>query len=108
MAKIALALNINVSEIEKARLFEGQKGKYLNATIFVNLDEADQYGNHGMITQDVSREEKDQGVKGPILGNGKIFWRDDSAPQQSSGFQQQPAAQTPPQSGNEYDDDIPF
>ena len=58
MGKIALSLKINVSQIDKARLFKGQKGAYLDATIFVDMDQLDQYGNSGMITQDVSKEEK--------------------------------------------------
>ena len=91
MSKIALSLKINVSQIDKARLFVGQKGAYLDATIFVDLSELDQYGNSGMITQDVSKEEKQQGTKGNILGNGKIFWVENGqTPQpQGQGFQQQ-------------------
>ena len=104
MSKIALSLKINVSQIDKARLFAGQKGKYLDATIFVDLSELDQYGNSGMITQDVSKEEKQQGVKGNILGNGKIFWVENGqAPQpQGQSFQQQAPQQQQqqaPQSG---------
>ena len=97
MSKIALSLKINVSQIDKARLFAGQKGKYLDATIFVDLSELDQYGNSGMITQDVSKEEKQQGVKGNILGNGKVFWVENGqAPQpqgQSQGSYQHQAPQ---------------
>jgi hypothetical protein len=91
MSKVALSLKINVSQIDKARLFVGQKGAYLDATIFVDLSELDQYGNSGMITQDVTKEEKQQGIKGNILGNGKIFWVENGqAPQpQGQGFQQQ-------------------
>lgn len=99
MGKIALSLKINVSQIDKARLFKGQKGQYLDMTIFVDLDQLDQYGNSGMITQDVSKDEKQQGVKGNILGNGKVFWVENGqAPraQNSNGFvqqQQQPQQQ---------------
>ena len=98
MSKIALSLKINVSQIDKARLFAGQKGTYLDATIFVDLAELDQYGNSGMITQDVSKDEKQQGVKGNILGNGKVFWVENGqAPQPQNqsqgGFQQQQAPQ---------------
>ena len=90
MSKVALSLKINVSQIDKARLFSGQKGKYLDCTIFVDLDQLDQYGNSGMITQDVSKEEKAQGIKGNILGNGKVFWKEGGqAPQAQGGFQQQ-------------------
>tara|TARA_R110000850_G_C9729658_1_gene443179 strand:- start:45 stop:449 length:405 start_codon:yes stop_codon:yes gene_type:complete len=88
MAKIALALKINLSQIDMARAFQGQKGQYLDATIFVNMDELDQYGNSGMITQDVSKEEKDQGVKGNILGNGKVFWVENGQAPQKAGEQQ--------------------
>lgn len=103
MAKVGLSLNINVKQIEKARLIHGEKGTYLNATIFVDLDEQDQYGNNGMITQDVSKDEKPQGVKGNILGNGRIFWRGDAAPQQ-----QRNAQQPDPVPDDIPDDDIPF
>lgn len=90
MSKVGVSLKINVSEIDKARLFAGQKGKYLDATVFIDLDQLDQYGNSGMITQDVSKEEKQQGVKGNILGNCKVFWSDSGqAPQAQGGFQQQ-------------------
>ena len=85
-----------------ARIFNGKEGaQYLDATIFVNMDELDQYGNSGMITQDVSKEEKAQGVKGNILGNGKVFWVENGqAPQQANqnqGYQQAPQ-QAPQQS----------
>lgn len=103
MAKVAVSLKINVSQIDKARLFSGQKGMYLDATIFVDLDQLDQYGNSGMITQDVSKEEKTQGVKGNILGNGKVFWKDtgqapqaqQQVPQQQVPQQQAPQQQAP-------------
>jgi len=130
--KIGVSLKINVSQIEKARLFPGQKGKYLDATVFIDVNDLDQYGNSGMITQDVSKEEKAQNVKGPILGNCKVFWNDSAqqAPQQQTGGFQQPQApqqQHAPTSGaaNQqgwgqapqqqaapkevpFDDDVPF
>lgn len=102
MSKIALSLKINLNNIDMARVFQGQKGQYLDATIFVDMKELDQYGNSGMITQDVSKEEKQQGVKGNILGNGKVFWVENGqAPQAQGqaqgGFQQAPAQQAPSQ-----------
>ena len=59
MSKIGVSLKINVSQIDKVRLFKGQKGVYLDATVFIDINELDQYGNSGMITQDVKKEEKD-------------------------------------------------
>lgn len=109
--KAGISLSINVTEIEKARLIEGKKGKYLNATVFVDLDNADQYGNHGMITQDVSKEERDAGTRGAILGNAKVFWQGVSNSQTgNSAPTQQKQSQPAPQQGFDdfSDSDIPF
>ncbi len=74
MSKIGVSLKIDVSKIDKNRLFKGNKGTYLDCTAFIDLNELDQYGNSGMITQDVTKEEKEAGTKGAILGNCKLFW----------------------------------
>lgn len=85
MAKVGINLKIDVSKINKERLYRGQKGVYLDATVFVDLDELDQYGQSGMITQSWKDQQKGDGA---ILGNAKVFWKDQGqAPQQA---QQQP------------------
>lgn len=109
MSKIGVSLKIDVSKIDKNRLFKGQKGTYLDATVFIDTAELDQYGNSGMITQDVSKEEKQQGTKGNILGNCKVFWSDNA--QQQGGYQapQQQQAQTQYNDApQDIDDEIPF
>lgn len=111
--KIGVSLKINVSEIEKGRLFAGKKGKYLDATVFIDIDQKDQFDNNGMITQDVNKEEKDSGIKGPILGNCKVFWTEGQQQQQRPQQQnQQPQQQKQPNPGGfdnaAFDDDIPF
>jgi hypothetical protein len=110
MTKIGVSISINVSKIEKARLYQGKKGKYLDLTTFIDIDNKDQYDNNGFIAQNVSKEEKEQGVKGPILGNCKVFYNDSQTqqPQQNQGRQspQLPQGQTP---SDDFDDtDIPF
>ncbi|WP_339885375.1 hypothetical protein [Vreelandella maris] len=92
MSKVGVRLKIDVTNIDKARLFKGQKGTYLDATAFIDLDEKGQYGDNGMVTQDVSKEEREAGTKGPILGNVTVFYRDDQ-PQQNQGGQQAPQQQ---------------
>lgn len=67
-----VVLKIDVTKIDKARLFEGQKGTYLDAIVFIS-DETDQYGNNGMIVQSVTQEERQAGTKGNILGNCKVI-----------------------------------
>lgn len=70
-----ISLKIDVTKIDKARLFKGEKGTYLDATFLYN-DEPDQYENNGMIVQAVSEEERKQKVRGTILGNGKVVFDD--------------------------------
>ncbi len=107
--KIGVSLSIDVTKIEKARLIAGKKGKYLDATVFIDLGEADQYGNHGFIAQSVSKEEREQGVKGPILGNVKVFYRDDSSQQRPAAAQSAPRkAASGGESFDDFDQDIPF
>ena len=108
MSKIGVKIKLNVSNIDKDKLFRGKKGIYLDATVFIDIDQKDQYDNNGMITQDVKKEEKDAGIKGNILGNVQVFWSDNQQqPQQN--YQQQPQAPKQPEpSFDEFDDDIPF
>ena len=96
MSKVGVELRIDVTKIDKARIFTGKKGKYLTMTAFIDLDTQDQYGNNGMITH-AKLEGED---KAPILGNSKVFWRDDQPQQQ----RQQPS------SFDQFDDaeDLPF
>jgi len=115
--KVGIELKIDVTKIEKSRLYQGQKGKYLTMTAFVDLDNEDQYGNNGMITH-----KKEQGEDGqtPILGNSKVFWKDNGnsqqSPQQQHQQQQKQNAQNlqqnvngqAPQGFDDFDSDIPF
>ena len=81
--KYGVRLKIDVSKINKEKLFKGQKGTYLDATVFLDVDNKDQYDNNGMITQDAPK-----GEQGAILGNAQVFWNEgQQAPQQR---QQQP------------------
>ena len=102
MGKIGISLSIDVTKIDKDRLIAGKKGTYLDAQVFINLAEADQYGNHGMITQSQTKQERQAGGQGAILGNGKIFWREES--------NVQPIQTVPGQAVDAptFDDDIPF
>ena len=116
MAKIGVNMSIDVTKIEKARLFKGAKSTYLDVTVFIDIDQKDQYGNNGMITQNVTKEEKEAGTRGNILGNCKVFWREDAAPQQQQATKPQQQATKPQQQAasntapnfDEFSDDIPF
>ncbi|MBL4753734.1 MAG: hypothetical protein JKY52_09115 [Flavobacteriales bacterium] len=105
--KVGIELQIDVTKIEKHRIYQGKKGKYLTMTAFVDLDNKDQYDQNGMITH--KKEENEQ--QAPILGNTKVFWTDgqQQAPahhSDSASYQASPS-QAPAQGGLE-DDDFPF
>jgi len=110
--KIGVSFKLDVTKIDKARLFKGQKGTYLDFTGFIDLDNLDQYGNSGFIAQDITKEEKDQGVKGNILGNSKVFWREGGQAPQPQQQQQAPQQQAPQAQAGPNDfigiDDVPF
>ena len=94
--KVGLSIKLDVTKIDKERLFEGAKGTYLDLTTFIDTAEQDQYENNGFVSQSTSSEEREQGVKTPILGNVKVFFTDGDVA--SGKFK----AATP------VDEDIPF
>lgn len=65
-----MKLVINLSKIDKNRLYKGQKGIYLNAVLIIK-DEADQFGNHAFIVEEISKDQRIAGERGTILGSGK-------------------------------------
>lgn len=106
--KVGISINIDVTKIDKARIVEGKKGKYIDVTAFIDLDEQDEYGNNGMVTQNVTKDEREAKVRGPILGNAKVFYKEDVQKQARPKQEQQ---QYVPSSGGgvvDMDDDIPF
>jgi hypothetical protein len=96
-----------VSKIEKARLFKGAKGTYLDLTTFVDLDNQDKYENNGFVSQSVSKEERDAKVQTPILGNVKVFYRED-APADPAGRQYAKEQAAPEGFADLEDEDVPF
>jgi hypothetical protein len=97
MSKL-VAIKIDIQKIDDQRLYKGKKGTYLDATVFIN-EEEDQFGNHGMITQSVSKEEREAGVQGAILGNVKTLGEFGN----NKGGSSAPSSQAPAPM-----DDIPF
>lgn len=69
-----IAGKIDVTKIDKKRLYKGEKGQYLS---FVLIDTPNsQYGDY-MIVESVTKEEREKGIKGTILGNAKIVIKKD-------------------------------
>lgn len=129
MAKLGISIKIDVTKIDKSRLFKGQKGTYLDLTTFIDTEQVDQYGDNGFVSHSKSKDERERGVQTPILGNCRVFFNDSQqAPQQQPQQQsqhpqgdyqhqarQQPQQQqgvdpqgNPPPLDDGWNDDIPF
>jgi len=66
-----ILVKIDVTKIDKSRLYEGKKGVYLDAVLFENKDGESKYGDDGFVVQSISQEARANGEKGAIIGN----WR---------------------------------
>lgn len=99
--KVGLSINIDVTKLDKSRLYKGEKGTYLNLTTFVDIDQKDQYENNGFVTESLTKEERDQNVQLPILGNAKVFYKGD-------GRQQSTQSELAPSIDDFDDSSIPF
>ena len=96
--KIGVNLKLDVTKLDKARFFQGKKGTYCDLTAFIDTEQTGEYGDNGTITQSTSKEERQSGVKMPICGNVKVFYR--------AGSDEPPVSQEAP-----FDDDpesVPF
>jgi hypothetical protein len=102
--RLGISVRIDVTKIDKARLYKGEKGTYLDLTTFIDTENKDTYNNNGFISQSTTKEERESGVQTPILGNVRVF-------HQSAG--DTPTTPTPsqpidPAAGGVMEDDIPF
>lgn len=95
-------LKIDVLKIDKVRLFKGDKGTYLDAVLFENQDGTDKFGNDGRIIQSVTKEEREQGIKGAIIGNFKHVGQAPKPPRAAKKAQREPELEPEPE------DDYPF
>lgn len=101
-----ITIKLDVTKLQKNRFIHGKKGG-----IYVDLiliEHPNDFGDDGFVAQSVSKEERDQGIKGPIAGN----WRETNkktVPPVS--VRQAPMPQRPPPNPQRElieDDDIPF
>lgn len=61
-----------IIRLEKSRAKPHQNGKvYLNLEAIGNRDGVDQYENTHFVAEPVTKDERESGVKLPIIGNGK-------------------------------------
>lgn len=94
-----ITCKIDVSKIIKSALFKGQSGTYLDITLMPNRDGKSKYGDDYFIIQDIGKEARERGERGPIIGNAKI--KEPKSQAQSRGAEKPAPAQY-------VEDDPPF
>lgn len=67
--------NINLSKINKDKIYEGKKGKYYPVTVVIN-NEVGEYGDSGYIMTEQTKDERDASMPKEYLGNVKVIWTD--------------------------------
>lgn len=65
-----IRLKIDVSRIDKAKLFKGEKGVYLDCAL---VPSKNNYGDDYMVVEKVTDADRKAGKRGTILGNGRIY-----------------------------------
>ena len=86
-----LTLKIDVMKLDREAFYKGEKGTYATISVFVN-DDKDDYGNYGRVTQDLGKERREAGERGPIIGNVTRIFNQNGSGQVSQS--RQPAAQS--------------
>jgi hypothetical protein len=94
-----IKVKINVTRISKEYLFAGNNGKYMDLALIPLKAGADQYGNEWTVVQDIPKEARDRGEKGPFIGNAKRLVRRQ---------QTQPASNATLKTATVEDEDCPF
>jgi hypothetical protein len=102
--KKTIALNINLSKIDRSKIVEGKKGKYIDLILKYNSDK-DQYEQNGFIAHSTTKEEREQGVHGEIVGNAKELWSEDGVDGYPKSSQQRNPTSEP---ANVDEEPLPF
>tara|TARA_B100000214_G_scaffold291181_1_gene220872 strand:+ start:1060 stop:1374 length:315 start_codon:yes stop_codon:yes gene_type:complete len=67
--------NINLSKLDKSKIYEGKKGKYYPVTVVIN-NEVGEYGDSGYIMTEQTKEQREAKEQKSYLGNVKVIWTD--------------------------------
>lgn len=104
--KIGVNISIDVTKLDKARFVAGKNGqKYADLVAFIDIDQQNEYGKNGSVTQNCSKEERESKVQMPFIGSVKVFYKDEG--QQQPKPRQVQAEQAPVYDDFE-DSEVPF
>lgn len=94
-----ISLSIKTYEIDPEHIIIGKNGKIVSVVLFANKDGRGKYGDDGFAVQGVSKELRDKGVRGKIIGNWRYTGQGASAGGNDGNRNNQP---------EDSDDNVPF
>lgn len=97
-----ISIKIDVSKIDKTKLFKGKSGTYLDVTVSVN-DDTNQFGQNVSAYIGQTKEEIEAKADKKYLGNGKVFWTNGEIK-----TAERPVDENGENSNKVDDDDLPF
>lgn len=107
-----LRIKIDVKKFLKEHFFKAKSGAiYVDVALWENRDGKDQYENDGFLTQEISKEARERGEKGPIVGNWKYLQKKQTAQEQPPPLNPPKPPPKPPADPDldvQPDDGIPF
>lgn len=106
--RIGVNISIDVKKLQKERFYVSGDKAYANLTAFIDTNRVSDYGDNGVVTQKISKEERESGVKMPIIGNTKVFYTASSDDYGSSGNGGGQGGYGESGGQPPEDDDIPF
>lgn len=96
-----ISVRVDVTKIDKAKLYKGAKGTYLDIVLMPSRDS--KFGDDFMVVQSISKEDRAAGQRGAILGNAKFLRQKQPTQRKAAPASEPLAGDGPPEA-----DDVPF
>jgi hypothetical protein len=100
-----ITIKLDVTKLQKERFYHGKKGIYAELVL---IEHENDYGDDGFVAQSVTKEERNAGERGPIVGNWKDTNKKIPAKEPFKPTIKAPPRQDPQKDLLPQDDDIPF
>jgi hypothetical protein len=104
MSNALINLRLDVTKLQKDRFYKGKKGIYADLVLLEKPSE--EYGDDGFIVEAITKEERDQEIRGNRVGNWSYIKK--PAPEPYQPTSKQPPPPEPQGKLIPEDDDIPF
>lgn len=100
MPEVIYGLKIQLSKLDKSRFFKKESGE-LVLDLVMKPTKNSKYGDSHILVQNQTKEERQNKVNLPIIGNAKVIWSSEGKPSNS-------APSRPAGAGIDPNEDCPF